>query len=167
MNSSDKTSGRRLRRLAIGAAILAIGAVPFWPGLAQAAHGSVQTPKQVVDAIDQAIMDHHPQEAIHKYFGADFIEHDPEVAGGNREGLVAYMTAHGWDPNGNHQIRDIIDRIIAQGPWVVVEHHLYEHPGDPGQIFVDTYRVEGGLVREHWDIMQPIRSSTANKYTMY
>jgi predicted SnoaL-like aldol condensation-catalyzing enzyme len=163
MNVS-KISRSLAARLATTTAILGLLA---FPGLAQAAHGRAQSPKQVVDAIDQLILEHHPKEALHRYFAADFVEHDPLVDGGGLQGLAAYMSAHGWDPNGNVQQRDIIDRTIVEGPYVVVEHHLYRNAKDPGAAFVDTYRVVGGLVREHWDVMQPITSNPTNKNTMY
>lgn len=147
--------------------VAAVMALCVLPGAALAGHGKAKSPRQVIDAVDQLILEHHSQQAFDKYFARDFVEHDPLVDGGGIAGLATYMTSHGWDPNGNRQMRDIIDRTIVDGPYVVVEHHLYQKPGDPGQVYVDTYRVVGGLIREHWDVMQPITTNPTNKNTMY
>ena len=154
---------RRLIAL-IGAGLL-LAAASVAPALAVPANP--QSPVDVVNDFDRLILDHHAKKAIEKYIGPNFVEHDPEVGDGSRKGLIDYMKRHGWESGGNPQMRDIIDRIIAQGPMVVVHHHILQHPGDRGVVFVDIFRVENGLITEHWDVMQPVPAHTTNPNTMY
>lgn len=54
-----------------------------------------------------------------------------------------------------------VKRIIASGDFVVLHSHVTlkaQHRGNDrkGFIITDTFRLEGGELREHWDAMQPI-----------
>ena len=134
----------------------------------KARHGKVLSPLDAVKNFDDLVLAHKPREAIDTYVASDFIEHDPEVAGGTKEGLYTYMTKHGWDPNGNSKMRDIIDRTIAQGDFVIVEHHIFENDKDPGTVFVDTFRFKDGQMKEHWDVAQPMPAKpSGNPNSMY
>ena len=144
-----------------------IAAVALSATVALAAPAEPLTPKQVVDNFDDLILAHKPRQAIETYIAPDFVEHDPEVAVDGRDGLLKYMHDHGWETNGNAEMRDIIDREIVSGPMVVVHHHLYRNATDRGVVYVDIFRVENGLIQEHWDVMQPIPEHTDNKHTMY
>ncbi|MER8696522.1 hypothetical protein NKI77_26450 [Mesorhizobium opportunistum] len=34
-------------------------------------------------------------------------------------------------------------------------------------VIVDIFRVENGMIAEHWDVMQPMPANRANKRPMY
>jgi len=127
---------------------------PKNPGSAQA----------VVDAFDQmAFFDHKPVEAVMKYVSADVIEHDPTTANG-RQGILDYFKKRDWSKS---EMQDKIYREIVQGDMVVVHHHIMDHPGDIGMAAVDIFRVENGLIVEHWDVLQQVPQQPANKLSMF
>ncbi len=151
-------------------AVAAVGVLSLGSGSAEARArhaGKPAAPRDVVEAFDNLILAHKPREAIERYIAPGFVEHDPIVPVDGKDGLLRYMREHGWEQNGDHQMRDIIDRTISQGEWVVVHHHIFRHPGDRAQVFVDIFRVRGGLITEHWDVMQEVPEHSENKHTMY
>ena len=50
---------------------------------------------------------------------------------------------------------------------VVVHSHCKEKPDDRGTAVVDIFRVEKGLIVEHWDVTQAIPESPKNANTMF
>ena len=127
-------------------------------------------PVSVVENFDKTVMQHRASEAIMKYVSADFIEHDPTVKGGNRQGLFDYMVKAGWDEKSNPfpDMKDVVDRRFGSGEYVVTEHHIMMNKQDKGTVFVDTFRVVDGKIVEHWDVAQKVPDSNAgNPQTMW
>ena len=127
-------------------------------------------PLEVIEILDELIMQHRPKEAIDRFISDDFIEHDPTVGGGGKQGLYEYMINEGWDMdnNPNTQMVDIVDRRFASGEYVVTMHHIFRTPEDRGTMFVDVFRVVDGMVVEHWDVFQAVPETTNdNPHTMW
>jgi predicted SnoaL-like aldol condensation-catalyzing enzyme len=127
-------------------------------------------PLEVIEILDELIMQHRPKEAIDRFISDDFIEHDPTVKGGGKQGLYEYMVKEGWDmdDNPNTQMVDIVDRRFASGEYVVTMHHIFRTPEDRGTMFVDVFRVVDGMVVEHWDVFQAVPETTNdNPHTMW
>ena len=81
------------------------------------------------------------------------------------EGLrkfVAWMRANHPDAHGE------IKRVFADGDYVIL-HSQWRGLTDSarGEAVVDIYRLEDGKVVEHWDVIQPIPETAANKNTMF
>ena len=127
-------------------------------------------PLQVVEVFDELIMQHKAREAIDRFIAPHFIEHDPTVRGGGREGLYEYMVREGWDEtqSPNRELVDIVDRRFGGGEYVVTMHHIFRNPADRGTMFIDVFRVVDGLIVEHWDVFQAVPEHTNdNPHTMW
>jgi predicted SnoaL-like aldol condensation-catalyzing enzyme len=61
-----------------------------------------------------------------------------------------------------------IKRVFADGDYVILHSHWHGLSDNPrGEAVVDIFRLEGGKVLEHWDVIQPIPETSANANTMF
>ena len=140
------------------ACLAALAAMPVTAG---------QTPKQIVTAFfDLAFVQRQPVEAARKYISADqYIQHNPDGTDG-RAAFIAGFAAYVEKTN----FRCEIKRVIAEGDLVVVHNHCKENPADAhdrGSAVVDIFRVDKGLIVEHWDVEQAVPAQPKNRNTMF
>jgi predicted SnoaL-like aldol condensation-catalyzing enzyme len=63
-----------------------------------------------------------------------------------------------------------IKRVIAEGDLVATHAHLDLEPGNPdnpGRALADFFLLEDGKVVEHWDVIQEVPKTSANKNGMF
>ena len=89
---------------------------------------------------------------IDRYIAADYIQHSTAASAG-REGLRAF-----FENRADHfpDVRMAIKASFADGDFTIFHIHTIRHAGDPGLSIVDTFRMEDGMVREHWEVVQEI-----------
>ncbi|WP_326637567.1 nuclear transport factor 2 family protein [Nonomuraea fuscirosea] len=91
----------------------------------------------------------------------DFIEHSP----GNPSGRDAFVGFIAHAPLASARLE--LKRVIADGPYVVL-HYLMALPGDErGTAVVDIWRLEDGLIAEHWDVVQPVPDAAEIPHGMF
>jgi predicted SnoaL-like aldol condensation-catalyzing enzyme len=89
-------------------------------------------------------------EALRALLREDFVEHSPGKPSG-RDAFIDFLAAAA----ANGAAIDL-KRVIADGEYVVMHHHLTT-PGDRrGVAVVDIWRFAGGRIAEHWDVVQPV-----------
>jgi predicted SnoaL-like aldol condensation-catalyzing enzyme len=115
------------------------------------------------DCLDLIFNQHKPEEAVKKYIGANYRQHNPEAQDGP-QGVIAYASNY---LKANPAIRMDFKRIIAEGDLVAVHSHLKANPSDRGEAIVDIFRVENDKLAEHWDVIEPLAANSVNKNAMF
>ena len=104
-----------------------------------------------------------PEEAVEKFLGPYYRQHNPGAADG-AEAFVAFV--HGFT-GAFPSLRFDFKRFIAEGDLVVVHSHLLRQQGDHGVAVMDLFRIENNKIVEHWDVLQEIPESSVNSNTMF
>ena len=152
---------RPLTRLAfvwLAAALLA----PALPARAADTAQEEANKKVVVDFYEKAI-NQKDFEAASQHFGNRYVQHNPGAPDGP-EGLKAFL---GFLKEKFPQSRSEIKRVFADGDYVILHVHAVREPGARGSAIVDIFKLEGGKIVEHWDVVQPIPDKAANNNGMF
>lgn len=99
----------------------------------------------VLDAMT-SLFQHHDSSAVDRLYTPDYVQHNPNI------------------PQGRAALRAIVETlspsvyyepglIIAEGDLVAIHGRIRGWAEVP-QIAIDIFRVEGGRLAEHWDVLQ-------------
>jgi len=100
--------------------------------------------------------------AFEKHVAPDYIQHNPGIADG-REAAIEALEPMFSRTGARFEVK----RILVDGDLAAI--HLFGQ-GDPatrGAAVADFYRLENGKIVEHWDVLQPMPETSANKHPMF
>jgi predicted SnoaL-like aldol condensation-catalyzing enzyme len=125
---------------------------------------SIEVNKQtVVSYYTLAFNDKRPEEAVAKYIGSRYVQHNPQAPDGP-DAFVQFVKGFAEQ---FPQLHVEVKRVIGEGDLVMTHSLLTTSPEDRGTAAADIFRLEDGKVVEHWDVLQPIPETAANDNTMF
>lgn len=99
--------------------------------------------------------------AFERFVAEDYIQHNPSIVDG-RAAAVEALTPKFSRPGARFEVQ----RILVDGDHALI-HIKASFPGNPVAAVADIYRLAGGLVVEHWDVLQPMPAEVANAHPLF
>ena len=104
--------------------------------------------RNVLAFYNEALVNRHVRIAFERYVSPSFIEHKPDVLSGNREQTIVFLSGLIQElPDARWEVI----RTIAEGDFVFLHARFTPSPGAPPYSIADVFRLQDGLIMEHWD----------------
>ena len=108
--------------------------------------------KDIVAGFLRDVLQGGDMDRVTEYISTEtYIQHNPLVGDG-LEGLAAFAAQLAAD--GQSMVYDEVHRVIGSGNFVASLSKM--RLGDTDMAVIDLFRLEDGLIVEHWDVMEEI-----------
>ena len=101
--------------------------------------------------------------AVDRYIAPEYVQHS-SLAEPTVEALKGFLDRVRTE---SPDATQTIHRSFVDNDHVITHTHVVRWPGDPGLAVVDIFRVEGGLIVEHWDVIQDVPAQPVNPNSMF
>jgi len=101
---------------------------------------------------------------VRHHFTDDFVDHNPDVPGGNLDGLAKYFAEF------QERFPDIeleIRRVIVDGDFVALHVRGRLTPDAPADSVMEIFRLNNGRLAEHWEVVQSTPQDSPNPVAMF
>lgn len=122
------------------------------------------TNKQKAITFYELAFNGNPKEAVEKYVGNEYIQHNPAVQDG-KEGFIDYFTRM-HDEYPVKSVRFL--RAVEQDDMVALHtHQIWGEPDNNEYVTMDFFRFKDGKIVEHWDSIQEVVYDTKSGREMF
>jgi len=113
--------------------------------------------KAVLDFYD-VVINGQQYSRVYEFVDKNYIQHKPEVEDGP-EGLLDFVR---WiySKSPHHKAR--IVRSFVDGDYVILHVHVINSVEAKDIAVMDIFRVENGILMEHWDVASPVPQTAKN-----
>ena len=101
--------------------------------------------------------------SVDRYISPNYIQHS-SLAPPGVQALKDWLDARAEDSPDAVQT---IHRSFSDGDHVICHVHVVRWPDDPGIAVVDIFRLEDGMIVEHWDVLQDVPTDPVNPASMF
>lgn len=113
--------------------------------------------KAVLDFYD-VVINGQQYSRVYEFVDKNYIQHKPEVEDGP-EGLLDFVR---WVYSQSPQHKTRIIRSFVDGDYVILHVHVINGPEAKDLAVMDIFRVENGVLMEHWDVASPVPLTAKN-----
>ena len=100
---------------------------------------------------------------VDNYISPDYIQHS-QMAPPGIQALKEFLNARHLDST---QSQQLLKRAFVDGDHVMLHYHVIRFPDDPGFAVMDIFRLEDGMIVEHWDVVQDVPTDSPNPNSMF
>ena len=165
---------RRAHMVRLSLASAAVAALAFIPVVTASASGTsapsatqsdagsgdrqAEANKALVIYFNDQLFNDGNLSVIDRYVAPTYLQHNPTLPSGPAALRQLVTTVRTLFPH----LKTATVRAVAEGDLVVLENRVVSVPGGPANANFDIYRVEGGKLVEHWDVLQSEPSTTVS-----
>jgi len=100
---------------------------------------------------------------VDDYISPDYIQHSQMAAPGV-DSLKAFLNEKHRE---SAEAEQHLKRAFVDGDHVILHYHVIRFKGDPGFAVIDIFRLEDGMIVEHWDCVQEVPTNSPNPNSMF
>lgn len=118
---------------------------------------TVRNRELIQDFVTTLYEQREPRVAFEKYVDEGYLQHNPVIADG-RENALRWLEPVFAKAGPEIEVR----RVTVDGDFATVQIIGRMDPNDRGNAIINIFRLEDGMIVEHWDVTQSLPTKTAS-----